>query len=315
MAEEKKDENNTNEEDRKKTFQELTIKDNFMFTAVMSDKENCRRLLSMALGFPVKVVSVDYEYSIMYNPDYKGIRLDVLAVDDGGSQYNVEIQTVNRKIEKRSRYYHSQLDMKLLGSGKEYRILPDAYVIFICDYDPVGRKKYKYTFDHICREVPGYTLEDGSHTIFLSTRGENDGEVPEELVRFLKYVAADLDESLEDFEDDYVRKLQESIVDIKKDRGMESGYMLLEEMLNDERTAGIEKGRTEGIAIGKTMGRKEIGSEYILDLLSDLGSVSDDLKAKIKSEDNELTLKAMHRLAARSESIEMFLNGLRDMND
>ena len=307
LAEEKKDENNTNEEDKKKTFQELTIKDNFMFTAVMSDKENCRRLLGMALGFPVKVVSVDYEYSIMYNPDYKGIRLDVLAVDDSGSQYNVEIQTVNRKIEKRSRYYHSQLDMKLLGRGKDYKILPDTYVIFICDYDPVGRKKYKYTFDHICREVPGYTLEDGSHTIFLSTRGENDGEVPEELVRFLKYVAADLDESLEDFEDDYVRKLQESIVDIKKDRGMESGYMLLEEMLNDERTAGIEKGRA--------IGRKESRTEDILDLLSDLGSVSDDLKDKIESEDNEITLKAMHRLAARSESIEMFLNGLRDMND
>ena len=311
MAEEKKDENNTNEEDKKKTFKELTIKDNFMFTAVMSDKENCRRLLGMVLGFPVKVVSVDYEYNIMYNPDYKGIRLDVLAVDDDGSQYNIEIQTVNRKIEKRSRYYHSQLDMKLLGSGKKYRILPNAYVIFICEYDPVGRKKYKYTFEHICKEVPGYTLEDGSHTIFLSTRGENDDEVPEELVRFLKYVAADLDESLEDFEDDYVRKLQESIVNIKKDREMESGYMLFEEMLDDERTAG----REEGIEEGRAMGRKETVSEYILDLLSDLGSVSDDLKAKIKSEDNELTLKAMFRLAARSESIEMFLNGLRNMNN
>ncbi len=87
--------------------------------------------------------------------------------------------------------------------------------------------------------------------------------------------------------------------------------MLLEEMLNDERTAGIEKGRTEGIAIG----RKESRTEDILDLLSDLGSVSDDLKAKIKSEDSEITLKVMHRLAARSESIEMFLNGLKDMND
>ena len=301
-------------EEKKKAFQELTIKDNFIFTAVMSDKENCRKLLSMVLGFQVTVVSVDYEYSIMYNPDYKGIRLDVLAVDDSGSQYNVEIQTVNRKIEKRSRYYHSQLDMKLLGRGKEYRILPDAYVIFICDYDPVGRKKYKYTFDHICREVPGYTLEDGSHTIFLSTRGENDSEVPEELVRFLKYVAADLDESLEDFEDDYVRKLQESIVDIKKDRGMESGYMLLEEMLNDERTAGIEKGRTEGIAIGKTMGRKEIGSEYILDLLSDLGSVSDDLKDRIESEESDVKLKAVLRLAARSESMEMFLKEFNEID-
>ncbi len=203
--------------------------------------------------------------------------------------------------------------MKLLERGKEYSILPDAYVVFICDYDPVGIKKYKYTFDHICREAPGYMLEDGSHTIFLSTKGENDSEVPEELVRFLKYVAADLDESLDDFEDDYVRQLQESVVGIKKDRGMEGRYMLLEEMLNDERTAGIKKGivigREEGIAIG----RREIELEHILDLLSDLGSVSDELKEKIESEDDEITLKAMFKLAARSESIEMFLNRLKDM--
>ena len=72
----------------RKTFKELTIKDNFMFAAVMSDKENCRRLLEMVLGFPVKVVSVDYEYSIAYNPDYKGVRLDVLAADDSDSQYS-----------------------------------------------------------------------------------------------------------------------------------------------------------------------------------------------------------------------------------
>lgn len=199
---------------------------------------------------------------------------------------------------KRSRYYHSQIDMKMLGRGEAYKILPDAYVIFICDYDPVGRKKYKYTFDHICREVSEYVLEDGSHTIFLSTKGENDDEVPEELVRFLKYVAADFNYSMEDFGDDYVRRLQKSITDIKRNREMEGRYMLLEEMLKDEREAG----------------RKEISSEYIIDLLSDLGNISDELRARIESENNELSLKAMHRLAARAESIEMFLKGLNEID-
>lgn len=287
-----------NEKKAKKTFRELTIKDNFMFAAVMSDKENCSRLLGMVLGFCVKVVSVEYEYSITHNPDYRGVRLDVLAVDDSGSQYNVEIQAVPKEIVKRSRYYHSQIDMKMLGRGEAYKILPDAYVIFICDYDPVGRKKYKYTFDYICREVSEYVLEDGSHTIFLSTKGENDDEVPEELVRFLKYVAADFNYSMEDFGDDYVRRLQKSITDIKRNREMEGRYMLLEEMLKDEREAG----------------RKEISSEYIIDLLSDLGNISDELRARIESENNELSLKAMHRLAARAESIEMFLKGLNEID-
>lgn len=34
---------------KKKTLKELTLKDNFMFGAVMSDEENCRRLLELLL--------------------------------------------------------------------------------------------------------------------------------------------------------------------------------------------------------------------------------------------------------------------------
>lgn len=35
-------------------------------------------------------------------------------------------------------------------------------------------------------------VDDGTATIFLSTVGENEEEVPRELVTFLKYVKADL---------------------------------------------------------------------------------------------------------------------------
>ena len=39
---------------RKKRLQELTIKDNFMFGAVMADEEMCREFLEMVLGFPIE---------------------------------------------------------------------------------------------------------------------------------------------------------------------------------------------------------------------------------------------------------------------
>ena len=42
--------------------------------------------------------------------------------------------------------------MELLLTGMEYGNLPDAYVIFVCDFDPFYKKKYKYTFDTICKE-------------------------------------------------------------------------------------------------------------------------------------------------------------------
>ncbi len=38
----------------KKTLKELTLKDNFMFGAVMSDENNCRRLLELILQFPIE---------------------------------------------------------------------------------------------------------------------------------------------------------------------------------------------------------------------------------------------------------------------
>jgi hypothetical protein len=45
----------------------------------MMDPENCRDVLECTLGFPIEQVEVSYEKSIIYHPEYKGIRLDVFA--------------------------------------------------------------------------------------------------------------------------------------------------------------------------------------------------------------------------------------------
>ena len=49
-----------------KRLQELTIKDNFMFVAVMLDEENARLFLERALGFSISRVDVSREKSIVY---------------------------------------------------------------------------------------------------------------------------------------------------------------------------------------------------------------------------------------------------------
>ena len=53
-----------------------------MFGAVMLDEENCRGLLEMVLGIAISRVEVSQEKSIVYHPEYKGIRLDVYARDE-----------------------------------------------------------------------------------------------------------------------------------------------------------------------------------------------------------------------------------------
>lgn len=113
-----------------KRLEELTMKDNFMFGAVMCDEEICSDFLEMVLGFPIGQVTVCKEKSMVYHPEYKSIRLDVMAQDDSNTHYNVEMQVQKEAdLPKRNRYYHSILDGELLEKGCEYGALPDTYVI------------------------------------------------------------------------------------------------------------------------------------------------------------------------------------------
>ena len=276
----------------KKTLQELTIKNNFMFAAVMCEEDNCKEFLEMALGIEIERVEVDKEKSMIYHPQYKGVRLDIYAKDEDNTRYNVEMQAQSQEfLGKRARYYHSQIDMDMLRTGLEYSELPPAFVIFVCDFDPYGEKKYMYTFENRCLQDNSLDMQDASRTVFLSTVGENPEEVPESLVKFLKFVHADLEDSTKDFEDAYVRKLQRSVQNIKFSREMEAKYMLLELLMKDEFKAGKAEGKAEDI----------------LELLEELGTVEAELETKIRSEKNIKTLSSWLKLAAKADSIEQFM--------
>ena len=128
--------------------------------------------------------------SLIYHPEYHGVRLDVFAVEDGTRRrFNVELQVKdNMNLPRRSRYYHAQLDMDALF--------------------------YRYTIANQCEENKE-KIADGIHTIWLNTKGQNKDDVPKELVSFLKYVEnpdepKDLDE-----EDSFVKSLKEQIAAIK----------------------------------------------------------------------------------------------------
>ena len=231
---------------KRKTLQELTIMDGFLFGAVMMDSENCRLLLERVLEIPIARVDVLQEKSLVYHPEYKGIRLDVYASDEAGSRYDIEIQVRTTPVEKRSRYYHAQMDMELLLSGMPYDSLPESYVIFICGYDPFGKGKYRYRIENRCLECPDMDYLDGTHTIILNNKGQNPREVPSELVSFLNYTRKSLSESEEKDEDAFISRLQESIRKVKGSREMGERYMTLEEMLREEREEGREEGRQEG---------------------------------------------------------------------
>ena len=139
-----------------------------------------------------------------------------------------------------------------------------------------------------------FSLDDGIHTIFFSTKGKNEEEVSKELVKFLKFVGADLQESTEDYEDEFVKELQKSVAHVKTSREMEERFMLLELMLKDERKAGKIEGKIEAL----------------LELLEELSVVPEKLRATIMQETDLSTLKRWLKLAAKSSSIEQFMENM-----
>ena len=282
---------------RRKTLQELTFKDNFMFAAVMLDEENAKGVVERALGIQIDHVEISYEKSIVYNPEYKGIRLDVYLKDDKNRHFNVEMQVANTEIFKRSRYYHSQIDMELLSTGIDYEQLPESYVIFICDFDPIGLGKYKYTRRQIIEEDLGYNYDDGSHTVFLSTVGTNEKEVSQDLVKFLKYVGAELEESNEDYSDEFVKRLQKSVEKIKFDKEIGRRYMLFEELMKEEYNAG----------------RVDSARSIIIELLSETAPVSVNLKDRISSIKEYEDIMQLTVKAAKADSLETFEKELEKM--
>ena len=283
----------------------LTIKNNFMFAAVMSDEENCKGFLERALSIKIAHVEISTEKSIVYHPEYKGVRLDVYAKDGNNTRYNVEMQVLKQPaLGRRSRYYQSQMDMELLAKGCEYEELPDSYVIFLCDFDPFGERKYRYTFRTACEETKKVSLKDGRCIMFLNTCGEDEEDVPKELVSFLRFVHADLKESQKDFQDDYVRQVQKSVTHIKGSREMEERFMLLEELLKDEHRQGVQEGIQKGIQKGELKATREILEMTLVKF----GQLPDDFLKTLYEQQDTGIIKSWIQIALTVQSLDEFIS-------
>ena len=59
----------------------LTFKDAFLFGVAMCNEEVCRGVPEQALEAEIEQIFIDKEKCIIYNPEYRGIRLDIIVKD------------------------------------------------------------------------------------------------------------------------------------------------------------------------------------------------------------------------------------------
>ena len=217
----------------RKSLEERSIKDNFVFGAVMQNPKKCKALLECILGIKIRKIKYpELEKTIDKAIGAKSVRLDVYVEDEFDTIYNIEIQATNRKnLPKRSRYYQGIIDINIIDKGDDYKKLKKSYVIFICDYDEFGKGRHIYTFENMCLEEPGLRLGDDTVKIILNTKGTMD-DVGEDVKELLHYIAGQEPKS------ELTRSLDAEVSKVKSSRKWRRKFMTLLMRDNENKTLG-----------------------------------------------------------------------------
>ena len=242
----------------------LNLLDRFLFAEAMEDPQNMRDVLEIILGKDVVLKHLPQtEKEARISPAYRFAKVDVWAKDTDEVVYDTEVQGTNTKnLPKRSRYYESIIDAKLLKPGeRDFNKMNDIYIILIAPFDLFGKRKYMYTFEMTCKEDPSVSLEDGATRIFLNTHGENPDEVSPELVELLHYIEHTTQDMADGCKSERIHKMQKRICSIKSSEEVSVRYMQRWEEMEMEKEAarelGLAEGRTQGLTEGRTQGLAE----------------------------------------------------------
>jgi len=272
-----------------KPWEELTIRDNFLFQKVMLYENICKHFLEKLLGIKIKNINYrQYENTIDLTPQNKTIRLDVYVETDADEVIDIEMQTGNSEKEwlaKRARYYSSMLDLSSLAKGKDYIKLKKSYVIFVCTFDPFECERKLYTFRNACKEK-NLDLNDGSEKIFLNTKGTK-GKVDEDIDNFLKYV----DENK--INGDFVKNIADVVAKVKEHKELGVEYMSMMAEYYDMRRLGFMDGEKEGEKKGEKKGQIDTIINNVRSLMQEMGwSLQETLaKLHVSPEDSAIVLK------------------------
>ena len=162
-----------------KAIDDLTLFDDDLMSKVFDGNiEAAELLLKIVLerdDIKVKRVKGQVELKSAY-PGGRNIRLDIVAVDENGVQFDVEVQRNTKGSHiKRARYHQSMIDSRLLKKKQEFKSIIDTYVIFICQHDKFKANKPIYHVDKTVRET-GEAFDDGAHIIYVNGkyRGKDD---------------------------------------------------------------------------------------------------------------------------------------------
>ena len=227
----------------RRELKELNLLDDFLFQEIMSreeGKEFCRILLKTILGKEIKDIEIISQKNVLGRiPGKHGIKIDAYMEATTQNEieevdkvitnialkteiFDIEPNTYHSKNEaRRTRYYHSLIDSKILNSGVSYEKLKNVMIIMILPYDPFGEDRMVYTFKKQCMENPAIPYDEGVTTMYLYTKGKSE-KASQELCDMLKYIENSTKENITNND---LEKLDHMVENIRHDAEIGVSYM------------------------------------------------------------------------------------------
>ena len=229
----------------RKSFDDLTIADDFMFCKIMQDESICKQFLEMILAGQIgKIACLSPQNTVAAGIEAKSVRLDLLVKDEAGKSYDIEMQVSNEhNLPKRMRYYQAAIDITFLDKGTHYKALNDSYIIFVCLFDAIGKGKPLYTFENICIEDGQTPLRDGTKKVIINAEAFEKAE-GKELKGFLEYVKTGTANT------EYTGRIETMIQAVKHNEQARQEYRFMSGLEMDAREEGIRQGIQQGFADG-----------------------------------------------------------------
>jgi predicted transposase/invertase (TIGR01784 family) len=253
----------------------ITIKNNFLFQETLRNKSLCKQLLERVLHIQVKTIRyMETEKTMKAQLSSKNTRLDVYVEDKDGNVADIEMQTTDtksvinyderdektiiRELPLRTRYYQNIIGTNMLRKGMHYRELKKAYVIFICTFDPFGAGLPVYHFTYRCKENGNLQMGDLTENIFLNVKAADKTD-DEELAAFLRYVNG------QSATTSFTRMLDKEATRIRNNDDWRLKAMTLDMEIKDMKKREREKGKQEGLRVGKQERTLEIAKAMLAD--------------------------------------------------
>ena len=220
-----------------KSFDDLTIADDFMFCKVMQNEGICKEFLEMILAGQIgKIAYLSPQNTVAAGIEAKSIRLDVFVKNEDGKSYDIEMQVSNEhNLPKRMRYYQAAIDIAFLDKSAHYKALNDSYIIFVCVFDAIGKNKPIYTIENICLEDRHTPLRDGTKKVIINAQAFRKAE-DKELEGFLEYIKTGTANT------EYTGRIEKMIQAVKNNEQARQEYRFMSGFEMDAREKGFSDG-------------------------------------------------------------------------